>query len=79
MLSWVFGLPLAPVGARGSCQSKTFLFPEEKTCVWGVGRGEVSGFLSMTVRGGYREVKPSETLLVDMIGHGLLMPAVLQL
>lgn len=53
--------------------------PRGEKCVWGAGRGEVSGFLSMTVRGGYREVKPSETLLVDMIGHGLLMPAVLQL
>ena len=33
----------------------------------------------MTVIDGYREVKPSETLLIDMIGHGRLMPAVLQL
>lgn len=53
--------------------------PRGEKCVWGLGRGEVSGFLSMTVRGGYREVKPSETLLVDMSGHGLLMPAALQL
>lgn len=82
MLSRVFGLPLAPVGARGSCQSKTFLFPGETNAFregGGTGKGDVSGFLSMMVAGGYREVKPSEALLIDMVGHGLLMPAVLQL
>lgn len=45
----------------------------------GQGRGEVSLFLSMTATGGYREVKPSETLLIYMVGHGLLMPAAIQL
>lgn len=32
----------------------------------------------MTVTGEYRGVKRSEMLLVDTIGHGLLMPAAAQ-
>jgi len=82
MLFWVFGLPLAPVGAWGLCQSKTFISPEETNEFGeggGTGKGEVNGFLSMMVTGRYREVKPSEALLNDTVGHGLLMPAVLQL
>lgn len=82
MLSQVFGLSLAPVGARGLCQSKVFLSPRETKAFeegGGTGKGEMSGFLSMMVTGGYREVKPSEAILINMVGHGLLMPAVLQL
>lgn len=71
---------LSELGAR--VRAKMFLSQKETNVSGeggGTGKEEVSGFQFMTVTGRYREVKPSETLLVDVVGHGLLMPAVLQL
>lgn len=75
MLSQVFGLPLSPVGAGSLCQRRQICLGWQE----GWGRQLTLSIPVYVVTSGCREVKPSETLLSDMVGHGLLMPAVLQL
>lgn len=56
---------LGSFGWLGLLLEQDVSLPTGIKCVWGVERREINGFLSMMIIEGFREVKPSETLLID--------------